>query len=116
MRLGILADPGLSAETAEIRHLPGEAGAQGIERRDAQPPGMAEQTPDPSAVVGQHIFRQREGQALVRLLRHFTAGGAFQAAENAVAHFSRRLVGKGQRQDLFRVFNHGQQTQITLRQ
>jgi hypothetical protein len=77
---------------------------------------MAEQTPDPGPVVGQYIFRQLEGQALVRLLRHFTAGGAFQAAEDAVAHFGRRLVGEGQRQHLFRVFNHGQQTQVTLRQ
>ena len=96
--------------------MPGEAGAQGIERRDAQPPGMAEQTPDPGAVMSQYIFRQREGQALVRLFRHFTAGGAFQAAENAVAHFGCRLVGKSQCQDLFGVFNHRQQTQITLRQ
>ena len=114
MRLGILADPWLGAETAEIRHLPGEAGAQGVERRDAQPPGMPEQTPDPGAVVGQYIFRQFKGQALVRLLRHFTAGGAFQAAENTVTHFGCGLVGEGQRQHLFRVFNHGQQTQVTL--
>jgi hypothetical protein len=61
-------------------------------------------------------LRQAERQLLVRLGRPFVARGALQAAENAVAHLGRRLVGEGQRQDLFGVFDDGEQAQVALGQ
>ncbi len=116
VRVGILGDARLGAEAAEVGHLAGEAGAQRIERRDAQAAGVAEQSPAAFGIVGQHLTGQPEGELLVRLLRHLAARRALQTAENAVAHLGRRLVGEGQRQHFFRMVNHGQQAQEALRQ
>ena len=116
MSLGVLGDTRLRPEAAEVRHLAGQAGAQRIERRDAQAAGMAKQLPALRRIVGQDFLRQAERQLLVRLGRPFIARGALQAAENAVAHLGRRLVGEGQRQDLFRMFDNGEQAQVALGQ
>jgi len=116
MRCGILGDARLATEAAEVGHLPGQAGAQGIDRRDAQAAGVAEQVPVPGGIVGQHPARQIEGQQLVWLVGQLAAGRPLQAAEDAVAHLGRRLVGKGQRQHFLGMLDHRQQTQIALRQ
>jgi hypothetical protein len=114
VRFGVLGDAGLAAEPAEVGHLPGQAGAQRIERRDAQAAGMVEQPPGALGIARQCLAGQAEGQLFVRLGRQDATRRCFQAAQDAVAHLGRGLVGEGQRQHLFGLRDGGEQAQVAL--
>ena len=116
VRLGVVGNPGLRAEARQEGHLPGQAGAQRIQRGDAQAARMRQQTPALVGIARQHGERPFAGFLLV--FRQFAgwSGRRFEAAEDAVAHLGRCLVGEGQRQHFFRVIDGGQQAQRALRQ
>ena len=78
---------------------------------------MLKQPPGARLVVSQHSTRQFAGLQFVRRhIRRQRQQGGVQATQDAVTHFGGGFVGKGQRQNFFGIFDHRQQTQVTLGQ
>ena len=106
----------LCAETRQQRHLPGQAGRQGIQRHDAQASGVGAQAPVAFRVTRPYGQCPAPGFLLVRRQVVRRVRGGRQTAQDTITHLTGSFVGERECQHLFRLIDHGQQTQHALRQ
>jgi len=116
VRLGVGGDAGLAAQARQQRHLARQLAAQRVQGGDAQPCWLLQQAPLALALVLQHLPPELVGALAVRLGGGVAQGGQLEAADDALAHLRRRLVGEGQGDDLLGFLDVLQQRQEALRQ
>ena len=106
----------LGAEARQHRHLPRQAGTQGIDGLYAQLRGIVDKMP-----AGFAIASQRGGRKFQRQLFMFGFGclprlRIGQCLQHALAHFARGFFGERHRNNFFSVLDAREQQQVTLNQ